>query len=56
MIPNVYIVQPSFIFSPVTPGGEADCLMTFQNDSELNAKVIINLNTQNLKDFKVIII
>ena len=52
-IPNVSIVQEEFKFGIISFNEKSNQTLTFQNKSNLSARIIINFNTTNLKDFKV---
>ena len=54
VIPKVLIVQSEFNFGTISFNEKSTQILTFQNRSKLSARIIVNFNHANLKDFKVI--
>jgi len=53
VLPNVYIEETNFDFGEVAMTESVIRTLTFKNDSKPSAKIIINLDAHNLRDFKM---
>ena len=53
VLPNVYIEETNFDFGEVAMTESVVRTITFKNDSKPSAKIVINLDAPNLRDFKI---
>jgi len=55
VIPDIRIDQTEFNFGIISFNEKSTQLLSFKNTSNLSARILINFNTPNLKDFKVLL-